>query len=260
MMITNKFPFILKIKNNIFVLIIHLVLYNQLAKYYDKVYSSKDYKSESEKIHSLIKKLKKTNGKEMLDVACGTGNHIQYLRKHYSITGIDLEKEMLRVAKKKIQGIKFLQGDMRTFDLNKQFDVIVCLFAAIAHLTNKIQLNKAIRNFSKHLKVGGILLFDAFITPDSFIPNLVHAVYRDEPDLKIYRVNVTKRNGNIAIIDFHVLVADPKGVKYITENHKLAMYEHKDFLDIMEKEGLKSSHKMKDSLITNRGLYIGIKK
>ena len=75
-------------------------MYRQLAKYYDKIYSTKDYKSESKRIHSLIKKYKKTNGKELLDIACGTGNHIQHLKKYYDITGLDLDKEMLSIVKK----------------------------------------------------------------------------------------------------------------------------------------------------------------
>ena len=94
-------------------------MYKQLAKYYDKIYSSKDYKSECEKIHTLIKEYKKSKGKEMLDVACGTGNHIQYLKKYYDITGIDLDKDMLKIAKKKFPGIKFHHGDMRIFNLKK---------------------------------------------------------------------------------------------------------------------------------------------
>lgn len=220
-------------------------MYKQLAKYYDKIYSSKDYKSECDKIHSLIKEFKKSKGKEMLDVACGTGNHIQYLKKYYNITGIDLDKEMLKVAKKKFRDVKFRNSDMRKFDLKKKYDIIVCLFAAISHMTNKTQLRKAIKNFSGHLKHGGILILESFITPDSFTLNFVHAVYINEPDLKIYRVNTTRRKDNIALIDFHVLVADKKGVKYITENHKLAMYEHKDFLDIMKSAGLKSMYMKK---------------
>lgn len=233
-------------------------MYNQLAKYYDKVYHGKNYETESEKIHSLIKKFKKSKATDMLDVACGTGNHIRYLKKYYTITGIDLNKKMLNIARQKFPDIKFYQKDMRTFNLKKKFDVIVCLFAAIAHLTTKAQLKKAISNFSQHLKIDGLLIIEAFVTPESFKPNLVHAVYVNEPELKIYRVNVTRRKKNIALVDFHVLVADKKGVKYIKENHKLAMYEHKTFLDTMKAGGLKSEF-LKEGLMLSRGLYIGVK-
>lgn len=233
-------------------------MYKQLAKYYDKIYQWKDYKTECEKIHSLIKKYKKTPGKEMLDVACGTGNHIQYLKKYYDITGLDLDKDMLKIAKKKFPGVKFHNGDMRNFDLGKKYDVIVCLFSAIAHLTTQADLRKAIKTLTSHLMKGGVMILEGFVTPDAFTPGLVHAVTVNEPELKICRMNITKRKNNIAIIKFHVLVADSKGVEYITEDHQLAMYEHKEFLGAMKSGGLKSMY-LKNGLMKNRGLYIGIR-
>lgn len=233
-------------------------MYRALAKYYDKIYSWKDYKAESEKIHSLIKKYKKSKGKEMLDVACGTGNHIQYLKKYYDITGLDLDKDMLGIAKKKYPGINFHKGDMRTFDLKKKYDVIVCLFAAIAHLTSKADLRKTIRNFARHLAKGGVMMIEGFVTTQFFQSGLVHARFFNEPDLKIYRVNVTRSKRNIAYIDFHVLVADTSGVKYLREDHRLAMYKNEDFMEALDNAGLKAVY-LKDGLMKGRGLYIGIK-
>jgi len=81
-------------------------MWNELAKHYDEIYYWKNYRKESEKIHRIIKKYKKTKGREILDVACGTGNHIQFLKRHYKITGIDLNQVMLRQARKKISKIK----------------------------------------------------------------------------------------------------------------------------------------------------------
>ena len=136
--------------------------------------------------------------------------------------------------------------------------MIVCLFAAIAHLLTKTELRKAIKNLSEHLKEGGVMILEGFIIPDAFIPGFGPAVTVNEPELKICRMNITKRKNNILLLKFHILVADPKGVKYTTEDRKLAMYEHKDFLDIMKSAGLRAMN-MKDGLMKNRGLYIGIK-
>jgi len=69
--------------------------YMALAKYYDLIYSWKDYKKEAGIIHRLIQKHKKTKGKEVLEVACGSGNHIQYLKGSYTVTGIDINQGIL---------------------------------------------------------------------------------------------------------------------------------------------------------------------
>ena len=70
-------------------------VYKQFAKYYDSMYSWKDYKAESERIRALIKMYKTSRGREILDAACGTGNHIQYLKKYFNITGLDMDLDML---------------------------------------------------------------------------------------------------------------------------------------------------------------------
>ena len=81
------------------------LLYKKLAKYYDLVYSWKDYKKEANKIRKLIKKYKKSEGKGLLDVACGTGGHLKFLKSNFSCTGIDINDEMLKIAKKKVRGL-----------------------------------------------------------------------------------------------------------------------------------------------------------
>jgi len=47
-------------------------IYRDLAKYYDLIYTWKDYKKEANTIKQLIVAYKKTNGNTLLEVACGT--------------------------------------------------------------------------------------------------------------------------------------------------------------------------------------------
>lgn len=233
-------------------------MYKLTAKYYDKIYYWKDYEKESEKIKSLIKNYKKSDGNEMLDVACGTGSHIPYLKDQFNITGLDLDKDMLKEAGKKLPDIKFIRGDMRTFKIRKKFDVIVCLFSAIAYMHTQAQLQKAIKNFSDHLKQGGLMIIEGFIPPKEFKPDLVHGIYFNEPHLKIFRATKATKKGHLMTMDFHILVADKKEVKYINEKHIAAMYEDKVFLNIMKKENLISVC-IKDGFMKGRSLFLGIK-
>src|SRR2546422_7047530 len=59
-------------------------MYRQLANYYDEIYHFKNYQKEAGKIDALIQRHKKSSGNRLLDVACGTGNHIEYLKQHFS--------------------------------------------------------------------------------------------------------------------------------------------------------------------------------
>jgi ubiquinone/menaquinone biosynthesis C-methylase UbiE len=55
-------------------------LYGTMAKYYDEIYHWKDYGKESLKIRKLITRYKRSTGRSLLDIACGTGKHVQHLQ------------------------------------------------------------------------------------------------------------------------------------------------------------------------------------
>ena len=76
-------------------------MYREIASYYDLIYSWKDYKKEAKKIKKLILKYKKSDGNELLDIACGTGKHLEYLKNTFSCMGVDINEEMINIAKKK---------------------------------------------------------------------------------------------------------------------------------------------------------------
>ena len=234
-------------------------IYRELAKFYDRIYYWKDYKNESHKIHNLIKKYKRSQGNEMLDVACGTGNHMLYLKKYCKITGIDLNREMLAFARKKLPKTKFIRGDMRKFHAHKKFDVIVYLFSAIAHMLTISDLQKAIKNFYAYLKTSGIVIIEPFISPDKYRKNYLHTIFVNEPDLKMTRMSISKKRGNLFIFDFHFLIMTNKGVKYMNEIDSVKMFKAKEYLSSMRIAGLKSEF-LKDGLMRDRGIYIGIKK
>src|SRR5437667_5145099 len=132
-------------------------LYDRSAELYDTIYSFKNYEKEAAKLHQLIQKHKRSKGGDLLEVACGTGGHISYLKNNYSVEGLDLSPQMLRLAKKKHPDIVFHRGDMDSFKLKKHFDAITCLFSAIGHVKTRRKLGVAVRNMSRHLKPGGVL-------------------------------------------------------------------------------------------------------
>ena len=109
-------------------------MYDRSAELYDAIYSFKNYEEEAAKLHELIQKHGRSMGNDLLEVACGTGGHITYLKDNYSVEGLDLSPKMLRLAKRKHPDVVFHRSDMVSFKLKKHFDAITCLFSAIGHL------------------------------------------------------------------------------------------------------------------------------
>jgi SAM-dependent methyltransferase len=233
--------------------------YQKSAKIYDAVYAAigKDYLKESQRVHEWIQKYKKSSGNSLLDVACGTGKHIIHLKEWYSAEGLDLEENMIAIAKERLPDIPFHRGDMTEFDLGKQYDAIVCLFSSIGYAKTPRKLNRAISNMAKHLRSGGVLIIEPWFKPEDWKPGSVHAVFVNEPELKVARMNVSGREGILAIMDMHYEVGTPEGVEHFREMHKMGLFTHDEYLHAFRKAGLEVFYDSEG--LMKRGLYIGVK-
>lgn len=96
-------------------------------------------------------------GKDVLDVACGTGVLIpDYLKRGVcSVTAIDISPKMAEIARSKFPQpeVRVLCGDVETEPFEEHFDCIV-VYNAFPHFPDPERL---IRRLSSLLKPGGIL-------------------------------------------------------------------------------------------------------
>src|SRR5262245_34825049 len=115
-------------------------IFKSLAKYYDLLYSWKDYGKEAETIRELIRTYKTSPGQDLLEVACGTGKHAELLKNEFSIVAVDLNEDMLRIARRRCKGVSFARADMVDLDLRRQFDVVLCLFSSIGYVRTRARL------------------------------------------------------------------------------------------------------------------------
>jgi ubiquinone/menaquinone biosynthesis C-methylase UbiE len=235
------------------------MLYGGLAKYYDLIYSNKDYRKEAARIKSIVSKYKKSEGKNLLDVACGTGRHLEYLKDEFSCMGVDISNQMLEVARKNVEGVVFEQADMTELNLSKSFDVITCLFGSIGYMKTYTNLRKTIQNFIKHLKTGGVALIEPWLTTSTAIAGTPSMHTYDGRDIKVARLSVTEIRGNFSVHDMHYLVAERnKKVNYFVDKHELGLFEIDKTLTIMKKAGFQAKF-LKKGLMKNRGLLVGLK-
>jgi len=234
-------------------------MFSKSAQYYDEIYASinKDYPSEVKKAHKIIQKYKESKGKALLDVACGTGAHAGLLSKYYQIEGLDLDPQMLSVARKKHPKIRFHEADMTDFDLGRQYDVIVCLFSSIGYVKTKPRLQKAIKTMNQHLLPGGVLLVEPWFTPKQWHPGRNFTTQVNKPYLKIVRMSHSSQKGKISVIEFQYLIGTSKGIEHYAEVHELGLFTHTEYIDAFKAAGLNIAHDQKG--LDGRGLYIGRK-
>lgn len=234
-------------------------LYGALAKYYDLIYDWKDYGKETLKIKKLVAKHKRSSGTSLLDVACGTGKHIQYLKDDFNCTGVDVSEDMLAVARKNVPDVEFVNADMVDFDLGRKFDVVLCLFSSIGYLKKKRAINEASRNFAKHMEKGGILIIEPWIRRSQWKDMNVDLQTYDSDSLKIARVNFGRAKGEFSVLDERYLIAEKgRGITYLEDQHVMRFFDRNSFLAALRNAGLDSRF-TEYSLMPGRGLIIAIK-
>ncbi len=234
-------------------------LYGALAKYYDQIYHWKDYQKESRTIKRMIQKYKRSKGSSLLDVACGTGKHIQYLRDDFRCVGIDISEQMLEVAKRNVRGVEFVKGNMLDFDLGIRFDVIVCLFSSFGYLRTRSEIRKAILNFARHMKRGGVLIVEPWIRRSEWNDKTVHMQTYESDSLKIARLNFGHAEDDFSVLDERYLIAEKgRGISDYRDRHRMRFFEPDWMLKAMRGAGLDPLF-TENSLMPGRGLVIATK-
>jgi SAM-dependent methyltransferase len=105
----------------------------------------------------------------LLELGCGGGSMAFHLKHHFTMTLTDVSAGMLEVCRAINTECEHVQGDMRSLDLGRQFDLVM-IHDAIAYMTDEASLRAAFRTAFRHLRPGG----GAVILPDevaeTFVP------------------------------------------------------------------------------------------
>lgn len=99
----------------------------------------------------------------VLDIGCGYGRHSRALVKQgFKITGIDISKRAIEIAKSKSSKPTYLVGDIRTLKSNICFDSAYAHNSTMAYFTDENDFNSALSNIYSLIKNGGWFVFDLF--------------------------------------------------------------------------------------------------
>jgi SAM-dependent methyltransferase len=228
-------------------------VFSRSARIYDAIYASiRDYPREAAELDRLIQE-RRPGALTLLDVACGTGAHLEHLTG-YEVEGLDLDPKMLAVARERLPNVPFHEGDMASFDLGKRFDAVVCMFSSIGYVRTEERLRSAIGSMGRQLEPGGVLVVEPWLSPEDWLDRHVGAVFVDDPELKIARMNVGEREGNVSMFVFEYLVGTPDGIDRFSERHELGLFTVEQYLEAFRAAGLEADHDPEGPM--GRGLYI----
>ena len=144
--------------------------------WYEEWFNTKEYLEvyknrgdvEAETLAELIlANVKIESGAKILDMAAGAGRHaINFARRGFNVTAVDLSKNLLKVAKKNASiydfNINFVHSDIRKFETSNKFDLVLNLFTSIGYFDNDEENFELLRKAYNLLKPGGCFVLDYF--------------------------------------------------------------------------------------------------
>lgn len=127
-----------------------------------------------------------SKGKDVLDVACGTGVMIDYYldREVGSVTGVDLSDKMCEIASEKFKNnknVRIICEDVEEYKGDKKYDAII-VYNSFPHFPDSEHL---ISHLSSLLKKGGILTIAHGMSRDRLVShhsNVSCEIKRDLPE------------------------------------------------------------------------------
>ena len=231
-------------------------MFSKSAELYDKIYFEfKDYKAEAQRISELLAG-EHSSARTLLDVACGTGEHAKILRDQYGfeVDGIDLDNKLVSLAQRKNSEGNFCCADMVDFDLDKTYDVVMCLFSSIGYVKTLDRVTSALKRFKAHTNDGGLILVEPWFSPEQLTPGKVFIHTAQTQKLSVARMGYSQVHDRISTLHFEYLIGTSGKIDHEIEKHELGLFTVGEMKQCFEDAGLVAT--FDEEGISGRGLYI----
>ncbi len=184
-----------------------MLLYEDLAPYYFAIESNhREIENDIILIRSFLHNIPTP---AILDLGCGTGEHLNQLNKYgIRCTGIDNSREMLEIARQRSSPkIDFIQSELTDFDYYDDFDMIISLFGSMNYLLTDEEIDRFFWNIWRGLHDGGHVILE---------------IWNSEPIRQIARrdithVSTTSKDNIVIDRERGFVLTDPHQQKTIVE-------------------------------------------
>ncbi|MCL5069126.1 MAG: class I SAM-dependent methyltransferase [Thaumarchaeota archaeon] len=220
-------------------------LYTEFAKYYDKLESQyRDYGLESKWLTELMKE---RNAREIVDVSCGTGNHVSILSKspEFKFHAMDASEEMIKIAGSKVgRRVEILRADFtRSPYVNNSFDAAICMYWSLAGLNEEL-VRRLFSETHSILKHGGLFVFDVEntdgIKEDRINVPFIDAFFEDE-SVAVVRTNFSTKSSPDTVDWRAFYMLETNGVSEVkTDRMSLRFYSKQQLESMLKETGFKT--------------------
>lgn len=215
------------------------VFYNQLADWWPVVSPLSDYAGECAEVRRVLQ-TRRPQARTLLELGSGGGHVAFHLKRDFDCVLTDLSPAMLEVSRRLNPDCLHIQGDMRTLDLDRRFDIVLA-HDAIAYMTSEVDLRSAFATAYRHLTPGGLALFIPDEVLETFEPGGSDLFGGEAPDGRSARAMEwcgERAADGTTTIHYAFLLRDAAGqVTTAGETHRVGVFARADWERWLEAEG-----------------------
>ena len=175
-------------------------------------------------VHFYVDEARSAGGR-VLEVGCGTGRILLPIaRSGHTIEGLDSSPQMLARCEAKLRAesdavrgrVTLHEGDARSFDLRRRFELVIAPFRVVQHLTTIDAQLGFLSSVAKHLAPGGRFAFDVF---NPYFAKLVSADGKereDTPDTPLEDGRSFRRSARVSGVRWIDQVSEVELIYYIS--------------------------------------------
>lgn len=238
-------------------------LYNELAEHYERIdgRESEDIEADVRAVTEIAKQFKQTDNDQLLDIGCGTGQHLRYLETVYSCVGVDANYGVLERARETTATVTFREQKMSELDIEDTFGIVTCLYNTIGYARSEANLRQAIERMYDHTAAGGVVVIEPYLSPVEYKLQEGEPRMRtyDGDSVKIARQQIVTSDGQTAVLNLHYMIAERGAdmVEYLDDTHQLGLFEDSKILGLMEAVGFDTVEHLEDQF--SDGAIVGVR-
>ena len=221
------------------------MMYQQFAQVYDTLMMEDvDYLKWAEYVEKIFAHWKCTP-KNIIDLACGTGNiTIPLAQRGYALVGIDISQDMLTIAEQKTRelpiDIQWLCQDMKKLQGFKNIDGMICACDGMNYVLEDGDLREIFFRVYHSLSKNGIFAFDmnSKYKIEKILAGQTFA-YGGE-DVSYIWENYYDKDQHIIDYELSFFVKNGENYKRFNEFHQQRAYRIKEIIGVLKEVGFKN--------------------
>jgi SAM-dependent methyltransferase len=183
----------------------------------------------------------------LLELGSGGGSLAHHLKSHFQLTLTDISPDMLAVNRAVNPECEHIEGDMRSLDLGRQFDLVL-VHDAIMYATEPADLIATMRTAFRHCRPGGAAFFIPDCVRETFTPSTDHGGEDGEDGRGLRYLEWSwdpDPADTLCEVAYAFVLREADGtVRFDGERQQFGLFPRADWLAWLESVGFEASSRM----------------